>query len=77
MNVELTMVLGLLAAAVAMFAANRPRMDAVALLMLALLYGKSPSVPLLLALALVGLLAGALAALAEGRSAVLNVSLVK
>jgi di/tricarboxylate transporter len=37
MNVELAMVLGLLAAAVAMFAANRPRMDAVALLMLALL----------------------------------------
>ncbi len=37
MNLDLAMVLGLLAAAVAMFAAGRPRMDAVALLMLAVL----------------------------------------
>ncbi len=34
MNVELMMVLGLLAAAVVMFAINKPRMDAVALIML-------------------------------------------
>ncbi|MBL9173161.1 MAG: anion permease, partial [Verrucomicrobiales bacterium] len=37
MNRDLVLILGLLAGAVAMFAANRPRMDAVALLMLALL----------------------------------------
>ncbi|MCO6455623.1 MAG: anion permease [Pirellulaceae bacterium] len=34
MNVELAIVVGLLAVAIAMFAANRPRMDAVALIML-------------------------------------------
>ena len=37
MNASLLYVLGLLAAAVVMFALNRPRMDAVALLMLAIL----------------------------------------
>jgi di/tricarboxylate transporter len=37
MNFQLPVVLGLLAAAVAMFAVNKPRMDAVALLMLTLL----------------------------------------
>ena len=37
MNTELALVLGLLAAAVAMFVVNRPRMDAVALLMIVLL----------------------------------------
>ena len=37
MNRDLVLILALLAGAVAMFAANRPRMDAVALLMLALL----------------------------------------
>jgi di/tricarboxylate transporter len=37
MNAELAVVLGLLAAAIAMFAINKPRMDAVALIMLTLL----------------------------------------
>ena len=37
MNASLLYVLGLLAAAVVMFALNRPRMDSVALLMLAVL----------------------------------------
>ena len=37
MNAELALVLALLAAAVTMFALNKPRMDAVALLMLVLL----------------------------------------